>query len=64
MQQMTKVKGKINPRISNKFSERDLALLQKAATDRGIVGSYAIARYIRRVVAEALEADGYKMEEA
>lgn len=46
-------------RTTAKYTAEQLAVLQRAATERGIVGGYAVARYIRALVAEGLERDGF-----
>ena len=57
------IKVEQNPRISNRFSTEQLAVLQTAATKAGIVGSYAIARYIRQAVKEKVKRDGMALPE-
>ena len=58
--QETQIKIEQNPRISNRFSAEQLAVLQMAAAENGIVGSYAIAKYIRQAVKEKVARDGKK----
>ena len=51
-------------RAANRFTDRELAVIMRAAAELGIVGVHPVARYIRRAVFEQLRRDGFEVAEA